>query len=61
MEFFETGIKVVDLLAPYRRGGKIGLFKVEDLEAGEFVGNGDHVCRRVWRESHQRRESCFRA
>ena len=25
---FETGIKVVDLLAPYRRGGKIGLFGV---------------------------------
>jgi F-type H+-transporting ATPase subunit beta len=23
---FETGIKVLDLLAPYRRGGKIGLF-----------------------------------
>lgn len=23
---FETGIKVVDLLTPYRRGGKIGLF-----------------------------------
>jgi F-type H+-transporting ATPase subunit beta len=23
---FETGIKVVDLVAPYRRGGKIGLF-----------------------------------
>jgi F-type H+-transporting ATPase subunit beta len=23
---FETGIKVVDLLAPYQRGGKIGLF-----------------------------------
>jgi len=23
---FETGIKVVDLLAPYRRGGKVGLF-----------------------------------
>jgi len=23
---FETGIKVVDLLSPYRRGGKIGLF-----------------------------------
>src|SRR4029077_14965522 len=23
---FETGIKVVDLLAPYARGGKIGLF-----------------------------------
>jgi len=26
MEPFETGIKVVDLLAPYLRGGKIGLF-----------------------------------
>ena len=25
-KIFETGIKVVDLLAPYRRGGKIGLF-----------------------------------
>lgn len=26
VESFETGIKVIDLLAPYRRGGKIGLF-----------------------------------
>ena len=25
-ELFETGIKVVDLLAPYARGGKVGLF-----------------------------------
>ena len=25
-EVFETGIKVVDLLAPYSRGGKVGLF-----------------------------------
>ncbi|MDR2753988.1 MAG: F0F1 ATP synthase subunit beta, partial [Oscillospiraceae bacterium] len=25
-EFFETGIKVIDLLAPYPKGGKIGLF-----------------------------------
>ncbi|GFP82119.1 ATP synthase subunit beta chloroplastic [Phtheirospermum japonicum] len=24
LSIFETGIKVVDLLAPYRRGGKIG-------------------------------------
>lgn len=24
--FFETGIKVVDLLTPYKKGGKIGLF-----------------------------------
>ncbi len=26
IETFETGIKVIDLLAPYARGGKIGLF-----------------------------------
>jgi F-type H+-transporting ATPase subunit beta len=26
LSIFETGIKVVDLLAPYHRGGKIGLF-----------------------------------
>ncbi len=26
VQMFETGIKVVDLLAPYSRGGKIGLF-----------------------------------
>ncbi len=26
VQMFETGIKVVDLLAPYQRGGKIGLF-----------------------------------
>jgi F-type H+-transporting ATPase subunit beta len=26
IEIFETGIKVVDLLAPYVRGGKVGLF-----------------------------------
>src|SRR5699024_8694551 len=25
-EMFETGIKVVDLIAPYSRGGKVGLF-----------------------------------
>jgi len=25
-QLFETGIKVVDLLAPYQRGGKVGLF-----------------------------------
>jgi F-type H+-transporting ATPase subunit beta len=26
ISIFETGIKVIDLLAPYRRGGKVGLF-----------------------------------
>jgi F-type H+-transporting ATPase subunit beta len=32
VEMFETGIKVIDLLAPYARGGKVGLF------AGAGVG-----------------------
>merc|ERR1739847_89686 len=26
VQVFETGIKVIDLLAPYAKGGKIGLF-----------------------------------
>ena len=26
IEIFETGIKVVDLIAPYIKGGKVGLF-----------------------------------
>lgn len=30
-EMFETGIKVIDLLAPYQRGGKIGLLVVQGL------------------------------
>ena len=26
VEIFETGIKVIDLIAPFRKGGKIGVF-----------------------------------
>ncbi len=26
VDLFETGIKVVDLITPYKKGGKIGLF-----------------------------------
>jgi len=37
LSIFETGIKVVDLLAPYRRGGKIGLF------GGAGVGKTDLI------------------
>merc|ERR1712003_77242 len=33
LDLFETGIKVVDLLTPYKKGGKIGLF------GGAGVGN----------------------
>jgi F-type H+-transporting ATPase subunit beta len=36
---FETGIKVVDLLAPYRRGGKIGLFGGAGVGKTELINN----------------------
>ncbi len=29
-EIFETGIKVIDLIAPYAKGGKIGLFLLKN-------------------------------
>ena len=37
VEMFETGIKVIDLLAPYAKGGKIGLF------GGAGVGKTDLI------------------
>nr|ACH47709.1 ATP synthase CF1 beta subunit [Monsonia vanderietiae] len=37
LSIFETGIKVVDLLAPYRRGGKIGLFGGGGAGVGKTV------------------------
>lgn len=37
-EILETGIKVVDLLAPYAKGGKIGLF------GGAGVGECTSLC-----------------
>jgi len=37
LSIFEIGIKVVELLAPYRRGGKIGLF------GGARVGKIVHI------------------
>ena len=36
-EVLETGIKVVDLLAPYARGGKIGLFRCAGVGKPVFV------------------------
>ena len=46
---FETGIKVVDLLAPYRRGGKIGLFGGAGV--GKTVLIMELIVRPVWTES----------
>ncbi|KAG6737469.1 hypothetical protein POTOM_058993 [Populus tomentosa] len=41
LSIFETGIKVVDHLAPYRRGGKIGLFKGAGV--GERTREGNNL------------------
>ena len=46
---FETGIKVVDLLAPYRRGGKIGLFGGAGV--GKTVLIMELIVRPVWNQS----------
>ena len=46
---FETGIKVVDLLAPYRRGGKIGLFGGAGV--GKTVLIMELIVRPVWKVS----------
>jgi F-type H+/Na+-transporting ATPase subunit beta len=46
---FETGIKVVDLLAPYRRGGKIGLFGGAGV--GKTVLIMELIVRPVWKKS----------
>jgi F-type H+-transporting ATPase subunit beta len=46
---FETGIKVVDLLAPYRRGGKIGLFGGAGV--GKTVLIMELIVRPVWEKS----------
>ena len=36
-EILETGIKVVDLIAPYAKGGKIGLFGGADIQGAVLV------------------------
>ncbi|PHT42930.1 ATP synthase subunit beta, chloroplastic, partial [Capsicum baccatum] len=37
LSIFETGIRVVDLLAPYHRGGKIGLFEGAGVDKKVFI------------------------
>ena len=46
---FETDIKVVDLLAPYRRGSKIGLFGVACV--GKTVLIMKLIVRPIWNKS----------
>ena len=40
-ELFETGIKVIDLMCPYPKGGKIGLFGGAGV--GKTVLNGELI------------------
>ena len=47
LEMFETGIKVVDLLEPYLRGGKIGLF------GGAGVGERTREGNDLWLEMQE--------
>ena len=50
-EMFETGIKVVDLLEPYTKGGKIGLFGGAGVGKTviimELINNIAHAARRL--------------
>jgi F0F1-type ATP synthase beta subunit len=46
-EVLETGIKVVDLLAPYARGGKIGLFGGAGVGKTVLIQGGYGVRRSV--------------
>src|SRR4030088_1364006 len=46
-EQFETGIKVIDLIAPFRKGGKIGIF------GGAGVGKKDLIQEQVRKFAHR--------
>ena len=50
VEMLETGIKVIDLLAPYAKGGKIGLFGGAGVgKDGADTGADPQHCHRAWR------------
>ncbi len=51
-EILETGIKVIDLLAPYSKGGKIGLFGGAGV--GKTVIIMELINNRSWRENQRR-------
>ena len=48
-EMLETGIKVVDLLCPYQKGGKTGLFGGAGVgKDGTDSGADPQYCDRAW-------------
>ena len=53
VEILETGIKVIDLLAPYAKGGKIGLFGGAGVgKTGAYSGADPKHSDRAWRILH---------
>ena len=49
-EMLETGIKVVDLLCPYQKGGKIGLFGGAGVgKDRSYPGTDYQYCNGAWR------------
>ena len=53
-EILETGIKVVDLICPYAKGGKIGLF------GGAGVGKTVLIMELIHNVARDERERCYR-
>jgi F-type H+-transporting ATPase subunit beta len=43
-EMFETGVKVVDLIQPFLKGGKIGLFGGAGVGKTVFIRNSSTAC-----------------
>ena len=59
MEILETGIKVIDLLCPYAKGGKIGLFGGagvgKTVLIQELITQHRHGARRLFHLHRRRR------
>ena len=59
MEMFETGVKVIDLIQPFLKGGKIGLFGGagvgKTVVIMELINNVALQARRILRVRRRRR------
>ena len=53
VEILETGIKVIDLLEPYAKGGKIGLFGGNGYSVFTGVGERSREGNDLWREMNE--------
>ena len=57
LSIFATGIKVVELLAPYRRGGKLGLFGGVGLGKTVLIWVGKSLVQ--WQQNKSERRHLF--